>query len=143
MHLCASSAMLRIRIMPNILYIIRGLPGAGKNTLAEKLVHKDAVCSAHDYFYKEVDGKEVYVWDASKIRESHAYCMRNVELLMKGGKDCAVANTFTEWWEFSPYYDLADKYGYVVQQIIVKGPWKSVHNVPDAVLMRMQKRFQL
>ena len=53
--------------MEKILYIVRGVPGSGKSTFAEKLVgHDFLVCEADKYFIDKETGE--YKFDISKIK---------------------------------------------------------------------------
>ena len=53
--------------MEKALFILRGLPGAGKSALA-KAIGIRAICCADDYFVLP-NGK--YVWKAEKIGKAH------------------------------------------------------------------------
>jgi predicted kinase len=121
------------------LFLVRGLPGSGKTTLAESIC--DTVVSADDYFM--VDGK--YQFKADELKSAHAYSQKKCEDAMQAGKDVAVANTFTKEWEMEFYYDLAERYGYVVFSLIVENRHNgvNVHSVPEDTIDSMQKRFEI
>lgn len=124
--------------MTRILYLIRGLPGAGKSTLANLITF--ANFSADDYF---TTPSGEYVFDASKIKEAHEYCQRMTRRAMEDDLEIiTVANTFTQKWEMEPYYKLAKEYYYKVIEIIVKSDFKSVHNVPEDKIQKMKERFE-
>jgi adenylate kinase family enzyme len=135
--------------MTKKLYIVRGLPGSGKSTFAEALVGSDfLVCEADKYFM--VDGE--YKFDATKLKQAHEYCRNLVETYMKDSlvndqfyREIAVSNTFTQAWEMSPYFELAEKYGYMVFTVIVENRHGGVnqHGVPDDKLEQMKNRFEL
>jgi len=137
--------------MEKILYIVRGIPGSGKSTFAEKLVGTDfLVCEADKYFIDKETGK--YNFDFTKIKEAHKFCQDTVETYMKDSlvndqfyREIAVSNTFTQEWEIEPYMELAKKYGYTVFTIIVENRHGGVnqHNVPDEVLTKMRERFEI
>ena len=125
--------------MNKILYIIRGLPGSGKSTLAKQLAPK-ASCEADDYFTSQ--GGE-YNFDASKLPIAHEICRNQVEQHMMVDKSViAVANTFSQMREMTPYFDLADHYGYRKSVIECKNNFGSIHDVPDYVIDRMVKRWE-
>jgi adenylate kinase family enzyme len=135
--------------MTKKLYIVRGLPGSGKSTFAEALVGSDfLVCEADKYFM--VDGE--YKFDATKLKQAHEYCRNLVETYMKDSlvndqfyREIAVSNTFTQEWEMQAYFDLAEKYGYMVFTVIVENRHGGVnqHGVPDDKLEQMKNRFEL
>ena len=137
--------------MSKVLYIVRGLPGSGKSTFAKKLVNSDfLVCEADKYFIDVVTGE--YKFDASKIKDAHRYCYDLVETYMVDSlvndqfyREIAVSNTFTQEWEMKPYFELAEKYGYMVFTVVVENRHnsKNVHGVPEDKLEVMKNRFEL
>jgi len=132
------------------LYIVRGLPGSGKSTFAKKLVGADfLVCEADKYF---INDEGEYVFDPSKIKDSHDACKAMVEMYMMDSMEndqwypeIVVSNTFTQEWEMTPYFDLAKKYDYKVFVTIVENRHGGVntHGVPDDKLEIMKKRFEI
>lgn len=131
--------------MAKELFLLRGLPGSGKSTLAAQL--GGSLVEADRYF---MDYGE-YKFDASKLKEAHAWCRDQVRKWMEvdnAGYDVdriVVSNTFTQEWEMKPYYELAEKYGYRVHSIVVENRHggKNVHNVPDEAIDKMRKRFEI
>ena len=125
------------------LFLLRGLPGAGKSTLAKMLVGDKDYChkEADMYF---IDGDGNYKFDFSLIKEAHDWCQGEVEFLMKYEHRIVVSNTFTQEWEMQAYYDLAESYGYRVHSLIVENRHGGVnsHNVPEETLEKMKQRFE-
>ena len=129
------------------LYLLRGIPGAGKSTLAKQL--GDAHFEADSYFM--IDGE--YQFDPTKLRKAHEWCQGQVELAMiqnhitygLDSSDIVVSNTFTQEWEMKHYYDLADQYGYRVFSIIVENRHGGIneHGVPEDKLQIMKDRFEV
>lgn len=122
------------------LYLLRGLPGSGKTTLAKSLggMHMEA----NKYF--EYNGK--YEFDASKIKNAHAWCQNATKVFMQNKSEkVVVSNTFTQEWEMQPYYDLAKEHGYRVYCLIVENRHGGVneHGVPQETLDKMKKRFEI
>lgn len=135
------------------LFIIRGIPGSGKTTVAEifsqyfgNTLENAPLFSADQFFEKEVDGKIEYKFDVTKLGAAHAACMRNTEESMKKEYlNIFVANTFTMEREINPYKALAEKYGYRFFSIIVENRHgnTNIHSVSDEKLEEMRKRFVL
>lgn len=122
------------------LFLLRGLPGSGKTTLAQSLGGLNI--EADRYFTYE--GK--YEFDASKLKEAHAWCQNAVKVWMTSEvPKISVSNTFTQEWEMQPYYDLAEKYGYRVYSLIVENRHGGVneHGVPEEKLVQMKNRFEI
>jgi predicted kinase len=130
--------------MSKELYLLRGLPGAGKSTLAKMLVGDRDYCHKEaDMYFIDSEGK--YKFDFSLIKEAHTWCQSEVEFLMKYEHTVVVSNTFTQEWEMQAYYDLAEKYGYRVHSIVVENRHGGVnaHNVPQETLEKMEQRFEI
>ena len=64
------------KTMNKNLYLLRGIPGAGKSTLAKQL--GDSHFETDGFFM--VDGE--YKFDPTKLREAHQWCQSQVELAM-------------------------------------------------------------
>lgn len=131
------------------LILVRGLPGSGKTTLAIALADQFAndgylnrwpvVCAADDYFYDET---EEYRFDPRFLKAAHSECQRVADRGMQRGMMVIVHNTFTQRWEMKPYLDLAEQYGYQVQEIVCKGDFGSVHDVPAEKIEQMRARWE-
>lgn len=124
--------------MNPVLYIVRGLPGSGKSTIAKKLVHESKHFEA-DMFFME---NGVYNFNPAFIKNAHEWCFNSIESMMKTKCDCCVSNTFTQIWEFRLYIDLAIEHNYDYQVIECHGNWKNVHDVPQEVIDKMKERWE-
>ena len=121
------------------LILLRGLPGSGKSTLAKM------ICNQHveaDMFFMQ-DGE--YKFDATKLKQTHAWCQGRAESWMEKGYNVVVSNTFTQEWEMDAYYELAKKYGYQVHSLVVENRHGGVneHGVPADKLEQMKNRFEI
>jgi len=132
--------------MEKILYLVRGLPSAGKSTFTKTLggIHIEA----DQYF---VDSEGNYNFDGSKIKLAHEYCKAQTEAWMKTDGDqvnvdkIAISNTFTQEWELETYFELAKKYRYKVFSVIIETRHKNKneHNVPEEKVEQMRNRFSI
>lgn len=129
------------------LILLRGLPGSGKSSLGEIILHcpgsnSPDVLSADNFF---IDDKGNYNFDATKIKQAHNDCQQKCAERMKLEiSRIVVANTFTEKWEMDSYYEMAERYKYRVHSVIVENRHesKNIHNVPDEKLEQMKNRFE-
>jgi len=133
------------------LYLIRGLPGAGKTTLAKQYAEEfaaagfDVTCVAADDFRVDEDGN--YRFD-SKDR-AHPRCFGAAqEAMVRGDAAVIVHNTFVARWELSPYVALAELHGYEVVIVHVVGvfpvpPERNTHGVPDHKIAQMMEAWEV
>ena len=125
------------------LFILRGVPGCGKNTFAEEIArgYGDIICCADDYHM--VNG--VYIWKPENQGYAHKSCQNKCELLMQNNSErIIIANTNTTEKETKPYIELAEKYGYMVFHLVVENRHggKDTHNVPEDTLTRMENNIK-
>jgi len=127
------------------LFLLRGLPGSGKSSIAKSLSTSMSGHVEADMFFLNHEGE--YKFDASKLKEAHEWCRKEAESYMKphGFDRVIVSNTFTQEWEMDAYYNLARKYGYRVHSIIVENRHEGVneHGVPADKLEQMKNRFEI
>ena len=127
--------------MEKVLYIVRGVPGSGKTTLAKQLTAN--VFEADHYFY---DNEGNYNFIPSEIKEAHKECQQFVGFAMESNiQKIAVSNTFTQEWEMEPYLELAKKHSYKVFTIVVENRHGGVnqHGVPEDKVEQMKNRFEI
>jgi ABC-type molybdenum transport system ATPase subunit/photorepair protein PhrA len=129
------------------LYLLRGLPGAGKSTLANQIggTHFEA-----DMYFINENGE--YIFNGADIKKAHQWCQSQVELAMiqnhitygLDSSDIVVSNTFTQGWEMELYYKLAESYGYRVFSLIVENRHggENQHGVPADKIEEMRVRFE-
>lgn len=122
------------------LFLIRGLPGSGKTTIAKKMV-SGLLYTKHleaDMFF--MDGRE-YKFDASKLGRAHEWCQHQTLEALNRNLDVIVSNTFTTKKELKPYFDIAKSVGIIPQVIHCQNMFGSIHNVPEETLMKMRARW--
>jgi predicted kinase len=123
------------------LFLLRGLPGAGKSTLAKALGgnHIEA-----DMFHIDENGN--YNWKPEKVKAAHSWCQNMVGSWMSDGVErIIVSNTFTQEWEMEFYYKWALDFNYKVFSLVVENRHGGVneHNVPEDTLVKMKERFEI
>ena len=127
------------------LFLLRGLPGSGKTTLAEMLMRDcDYPHNEADMYFVDTTG--YYNFNPAEIHKAHMWCKDHTEFdMMAGRSPVVVANTFTMDWEMEDYYKLAETYGYRVHSIVVENRHGGVneHGVPEEKIQQMRNRFQI
>ena len=108
---------------PQTVHLVRGPSGCGKTTFAEQLSEdifaakilaygpphlRPKLVSADDFFTTK-DGE--YKFDPRMLSRAHTETITNAMSALKMGRDVIIANTFTNYWEISPYIWMAQLAG--------------------------------
>lgn len=122
-------------MQPKFLYILRGVPGCGKSTVAKSL--GGVVCEADQYFMQE--GIEPKL-DFQSLENAHKYCFNKCETALQSGEAVVVvANTNVKAKDVVAYRQLGLKYEYNVFVLTVEN-WHGgvdVHGVSPEKHKRM------
>ena len=124
------------------LYIIRGVPGSGKTTLAAKMLDRAMIDSFYEADDHMVDDSGNYRFDPSRLKHCHNECQRSVRHALRNEWSVAVSNTFTRKWEMQPYLDMAEELGIQVTVLVCQGEFDNVHGVPADKVRVMRERFE-
>lgn len=120
--------------------ILQGAPGAGKSTWIAANVPSTAVVVSADHYFMR-DGE--YRFDASKLGEAHAQCMRRfVEEITDATAFLVVDNTSPRVSDLSPYYSVARAFGAEVTIVRVLcdpdlAAQRNTHGVPIEAVRRI------
>ena len=143
--------------MKKYLLVMRGLPGGGKSTIAERILKKFmniynttvCKCSADSYF---TDDQGNYNFDHTKLGKAHGACKWKAATAMRKGVGLVVIdNTNTTRREVKPYLEMAKEHGYLVRQLTVGGTSdgdiitymeRGLHNVPAESMRKMATRLK-
>lgn len=131
--------------MEKALILLRGLPGAGKSTLA-KLLSEDGLyplLSIDSYFTND---KGVYDFKFDENHKAYKACEQQTEEALKQNRQKVfVDNTFTLDWEMEPYFKLASTYKYQLHIVTVENYHNSgnIHNVSTDQLQKMAEKYKV
>jgi NEDD4-binding protein 2 len=153
-----AEAMNAIRLMAlhdPVVVVMRGAPGSGKSTIANKLVESlrsefgtdigSLLFSADAE--RMVDGK--YCFDAINPDRAHGACfskfMKAAQHLRNGF--IVIDNTNVQAWEISPYVAVARSFGWSPVVLTVLTPLevclrRQTHGVPKSTLSRMEENIR-
>ncbi|KAE8627332.1 hypothetical protein XENTR_v10006946 [Xenopus tropicalis] len=130
------------------IYLLRGLPGSGKSSLARKLKQdfpSALVFSTDEYFLMD-DG--TYLFDHEMLPEAHKWNQKRARKAMSKGKTpIIIDNTNIQAWEMKPYAVMALENQYQVIFLEPSTRWKfnvaelarrNSHGVPREKIQRMK-----
>ena len=125
----------------NIAYIMRGVPGSGKSTVAKLLKGKHgAIYSTDNYFCKE----GVYYFNPTHLERYHRENFNAFSFAVKHGIHVVICdNTNVKLEHYEPYARVAREAGYLVVIVILPHPDPHVaamgneHGVPEYSIRKM------
>lgn len=126
------------------LYLIRGVPGSGKSTIAYTMCFAGIVANvfeADQYFYNNGE----YEFDPTKISLAHRDCQQKTRNALFANFSVAVSNTSTTEREVEIYAKIAEECGAKFVSIIVENRHggTNIHNVPEEKVQQMRNRFSV
>ena len=142
--------------MGKVFYVLRGLQGTGKSTVAHEIVSESGtqntlIASSDDYFM--VDGE--YIFNPEKLGEYHqANYNRCVQFFenMETADDavCILDNTNVEHWHYEPYVEKAEQYGFEVRIVVISWRWADIptyarrnkHGVSEIAIRNTARKWE-
>ncbi len=135
-----------------ILYLIRGVPGAGKTTLAQSLLaslqdgEQPLTWVEADHFF-HLGGS--YQFDPALLSRAHQWCQAWAHQGLLEGGIVIVSNTFTRRRELAPYREMALECGYEVCELTVASSLsveelaqRNAHGVSAETIQNMRDRWE-
>lgn len=134
------------------IYLLRGLPGSGKTSLARKLKRdfpSAVVFSTDDYFLME-DGS--YIYNPDLLQDAHKWNQKRAgKAVSRGRTPIIIDNTNILAWHMKPYAVMALENRYQVIFLEPNTEWKfnvrelarrNSHGVPREKIQRMKNAYQ-
>lgn len=128
-----------------VLYLIRGVSGSGKSSLARDMVDScmvDIHYEADMYFMSDLGD---YRWNPAELGNAHKWCQEQTQLRLSMGWDVAVSNTSTTEAEVETYRKIAEECNARFVSLVVESrhDGKNIHGVPPEKVEQMRKRFSV
>lgn len=109
--------------MAKILYLMQGIPGSGKTTIAKEIRAQTAgvILSTDDFWYEVTEGDttyrgDTYKFDRSRLGEAHQWNQKRAEDSMRFGASAVIIdNTNIRARDVIPYVVAARIHGYDIQ----------------------------
>lgn len=127
------------------LYLIRGVPGSGKSSLAEEMLNGLMVYYHYEadmYFMRDFRD---YRWNPAELGNAHKWCQEQTERRLSDGYSVAVSNTSTTEAEVETYRKIAEACNARFVSLVVESRHdaKNIHGVPPEKVEQMRKRFSV
>lgn len=142
----------RMRSARRDVYLMRGLPGMGKSTVASALAastkygERAAYCSADDYF---LDEHGEYKFNKEELGNAHQTCQNKfMSALQSQYEVIVVDNTNIKRRDFQFYRKAAEQHGYRFFEITVgnldieTSYTRNSHEVPLETIAKMAESFE-
>jgi len=137
--------------MERVVFIMRGLPGSGKSSVAQHLAAEDCIVSMDDYWRLPEVRMTIAgggQFDDTQLAAAVKWTREQfIELLDAGEDTIVVDNTATRFFEYAWFYNRAREAGCTVHILHVEAPLvdciaRQTHNVPLGKILEMRDRWE-
>ena len=128
---------------------IRGLPGSGKTTYADKIINARSAEGRHTFHYESdmffTSDSGVYTFNASLLLQAHNWWFdKFCEALSIGSPSdmVIISNTFIRRKDIQPYLNKCAETPNTEFRILrINTQYQSVHDVPESTMEKMRRRY--
>ncbi len=124
--------------MANRLILVRGIPGSGKSTFAQR-AFPGTLLLENDMFHIH-QGR--YEWDGKKMPEAISWCMHTAEAALKHGMDVVVCNTFTKRRFVEVYQSIAQECGAGFIVYRCTGHFQNQHRLSASMVANFERAME-
>lgn len=122
------------------LLIVRGIPGAGKSTLAQVAVAAGYTHLEDDMAHFNELGEYDYHW--SRDQAAFDWLAVTTQRLLMHNQDVVVSSVFRTNSVIQPYKDFCDAHGHRFTIATLEANHGNIHDVPEKVLAMMKDEWE-
>ena len=128
-------------------FIMRGIPGSGKSTVAKKLKGEDGVIHSADALFLNENGD--YVFNRNKLKFNHEQNFDDFKSSIKNGQEKVIVdNTNITEREYKRYAEYAQEHGYIVSYVVMPhipakvAAERNLHQCSEEIIVNMLRKWK-
>uniref|UniRef100_A0A7S3JIW3 ATP-binding protein n=1 Tax=Euplotes harpa TaxID=151035 RepID=A0A7S3JIW3_9SPIT len=128
-------------------FIMRGIPGSGKSTVAKRLKGTDGVVHSTDSYFINDEGE--YVFDKQLLGRHHQLNYQAFCTSIDEGTECVIVDNINLTdKEYKKYQNYATKKGYIVSFVILPmipasvAAERNTHSCPESEIAQIIKKWK-